>query len=97
MAGGLVVAIAIAGILSSFASGEPDGLERVAIDQGFEDTAEDPKLDSPLADYSVKGIENDGLATGLAGVIGVIVTLGLMIGILKIVQWHCRPDPGSST
>ena len=90
LAVGLLIAVGIAGFLSTFASGEPDGLERVAIDQGFDDTAEDPALDSPLADYAVEGIENEKVATGLAGVIGVAVTLGLTVGILKIVQYRRR-------
>lgn len=86
LAAGLVLAIGIAGFSGLFSSGEPDGLERVSIDQGFDDDATDSALDSPLSDYGVEGVDNDGLSTGLAGVIGVVVTLGLTMGILKIVQ-----------
>jgi hypothetical protein len=93
LASGLVIALGVAGFMSLLSSDDPDGLERVSIDQGFDNTAQDPSLDTPLADYAVEGVENDGLATGLAGVIGVILTLGLTVGILKVVQSRRRVDP----
>ena len=75
---GLVVALLVAGVLSGFASGDPDGLERVSIDEGFDETAADHALaDSPLADYAVEGVEDERLSTGLAGIIGVAITLAL--------------------
>jgi ABC-type glucose/galactose transport system permease subunit len=79
---GLVVTLIVAGVLSGYASGEPDGLERVSIDEGFEDSAQDHSLDnSPLADYAVEGIENDQVSTGIAGIIGVVVTLVVATGL----------------
>ena len=83
---GLVVALIVAGVLSGFAADDPDGPERVAIDEGFDETAEGHALaDSPLADYAVEGVEDERLSTGLAGVVGVAVTLvvagGLFYGI----------------
>jgi hypothetical protein len=75
---GLLVVLIVAGVLSGFAASAPDGLERVAIDQGFDETAEDHAMaDSPLADYAVEGVENGRLSTGLAGVIGVALTLAV--------------------
>ena len=75
---GLLAALLVAGVLSGFASGDPDGLERVSIDQGFDETAQDHALaDSPLADYAVEGVEDGRLSTGLAGVIGVALTLAI--------------------
>ncbi len=75
---GAVVALVVAGVLSGFASGEPDGLERVAIDQGFNEAAADHALgDSPLADYAVQGVEDERVSTGLAGIIGVAITLAV--------------------
>ncbi len=92
IAGGLALTVVVAALLSLLASGEPDGLERIAIDKGFEETAADPALDSPLADYAVEGVDNQGVSTALAGIIGVAITLGLTVGVLKIVQWRRRPD-----
>ena len=81
----LLVSLAIAAFLSQFASGEPDGLERVSIDQGFDDAAADG-IGTPLADYGVEGVEDDGLSTGLAGIIGVLVTLVLTVLVLKVAE-----------
>ena len=75
---GLALALVIAGVVSGFASDDPDGLERVSIDQGFDGAAADHALaDSPLADYSVEGVDDGRLSTGLAGLIGVAITLAL--------------------
>ena len=75
---GLAVALVVAGVVSWYASASPDGLEWAAEQAGFLDTAEDsPSADSPLADYGTKGVENDRLSGGLAGVAGVVLTLGL--------------------
>ena len=52
-----------------------DGLEKVAEDIGFIETAKDHTYaDGALADYGVKGIDNERASVGLAGVIGVIGT-----------------------
>lgn len=70
-----VVSLIVAGALSYYASSHPDGLEKVAEDVGFLDTAKDSSVSgSPLADYGVSGIENTRLSVGLSGVIGVLVT-----------------------
>jgi hypothetical protein len=70
---GLLVALLLAGVVSHYASNEPDGLNRVAADQGFARGQHDP-VRGPLAGYSVKGIANGRLSSGLAGVAGVGLT-----------------------
>ncbi len=88
---GLLVALVVAGIGSYYASGSPDGLEWSAEKEGFLDTAEDSATaDSPLADYAVSGVDDGRLSGGLAGVIGVAVTLVLAGGITLLVRR--RPD-----
>lgn len=88
--GGLIVALGLAFFVSPYASSSPDGLEKVSIDEGFADTAEEHALgDSPLADYGVEGVEDERLATGLSGVIGVVVTFGvgmILFGLLRTVR-----------
>jgi cobalt/nickel transport protein len=75
--GGLV-SLFLAGIISFYASSSPDGLEKVAEEIGFIDTAKDhANADGALADYGVKGIDNDRASVGIAGVIGVLVTGGV--------------------
>lgn len=71
---GVAFALCAAFFLSPLASSEPDGLERVAIDQGFDSQATAHHIaGSPLADYSVSGVDNSWLSTGLSGVIGVLL------------------------
>ena len=72
---GFVVSLFLAGVVSFYASSSPDGLEKVAQDIGFIDTAKDhTNADGALADYGVKGIDNERASVGVAGIIGVIGT-----------------------
>lgn len=82
VAGGLAVALSLAFFLSPRASSSPDGLEKVAMEKGFIDAAEDSAVaDGPLADYAVSGVEHESFSTGLAGLIGVAVTFAVACGI----------------
>lgn len=73
--GGLILSLLLAGIVSFYSSSSPDGLEKVAQDIGFIETKKDhDNATSTLADYGVKGIENDRASVGVAGVIGVLGT-----------------------
>ncbi len=84
---GLLVALLIAGGVSFYASSRPDGLEYVAGQTGFLDTADDHAVaDGPLADYGVKGVDDGRLSGGLAGVIGAAVTLLVMGGLVLAVR-----------
>ena len=75
---GYFIALAVT-LLAPFASASPDGLERVAEDQGFIDTARDAPY-AVIADYVFPGIESEALATILAGVIGVTIIFLLLAG-----------------
>ncbi len=82
LAAGFLVSIFLAGVVSFYASSDPDGLEKVAEDIGFIETAKDHTYaDGVLADYGVKGIENERASVGVAGVIGVIGT-AVVAGLL---------------
>ncbi|MET8693428.1 energy-coupling factor ABC transporter permease [Streptomyces bauhiniae] len=73
---GLVTSLVLAGFVSFYASANPDGLEKVAHDKGIDKKTEPHhSSDSPLADYGVKDVANARLSGGLAGVIGVGVTI----------------------
>ncbi len=66
----------LAGFVSFYASASPDGLEKVAADQGIDArTEEHAAAGSPLADYGVKDVDDARLSGGLAGVIGVGATV----------------------
>jgi PDGLE domain len=94
---GLAVALALAFFVSPQASGDPDGLERVAIDEGFADEATAHDLaDSPLADYGVEGVDDERISTGLSGIIGVAVTFAVAGGALLLYRQARRrraPEP----
>jgi len=81
---GLFLALAVA-VLSPLASPHPDGLERVAEDQGFIDRVQDPPLHI-LADYLFPGIEDERLATILAGLVGTAIVFGLAYGVAWVVR-----------
>jgi cobalt/nickel transport system permease protein/cobalt/nickel transport protein len=83
----LAAALLIAGIASYYASAHPDGLEFVAGQNGFLDSADDPlTAGSPFADYATAGVDSVRLSGGLAGVVGVLVVLGLMTGVAYAVR-----------
>lgn len=69
--GGLSIALILA-VLSPLASSNPDGLERVAEDQGFLAAAQAPQYNL-IPDYLVPGVSNEALATILAGIVGALV------------------------
>ncbi len=75
---GLIIALAVT-VLSPLASPSPDGLERVAEDQGFIDRALDPFYEI-IPDYILPGLPNENLATILAGMVGVLIVFGLAFG-----------------
>jgi hypothetical protein len=83
---GFLLAVLIAGVGSWYASSAPDGLEWSAEQSGFLETAQDSAAaDSPLADYAVNG-EEGRLSGGVAGVLGVVVTLAVAGGLTLVVR-----------
>lgn len=89
---GLVAALVLAGVLSFYASSEPDGLERVAEDQGIAEQAEEHgAAGSPLADYQTSGVEDSRLSGAVAGVVGV----GVVLVLGTAVSWALRRREGT--
>jgi cobalt/nickel transport protein len=97
---GLFVALLLAGVVSSLASGSPDGLDYAAR-EGCTFNADDEitggtcmaqqegdhqLADSPLADYGIKGIDNEYLSTALAGVSGVLLTFAIGGGLFWVLR-----------
>lgn len=74
---GVIVSL-FAVLLSPLASASPDGLERVAEDIGFLALGQDAPYQI-LPDYTVPFLGETALSTILAGVVGALVVLGLMI------------------
>jgi hypothetical protein len=95
VAAGLLVALGLALLVSPLASSAPDGLNKVAIDEGFDSAATDHAFDdSPVAGYQVKGVDDQRLSKGLSGVIGVLLTFGLGLGLFALIRTlHGRERP----
>jgi hypothetical protein len=82
-----IAALFLAGGLSFYASSSPDGLEKVAEDEGFLESAEDSALsNSPLADYGLAGLDSERLSVGIAGVIGVVVTAIIALALFTLIK-----------
>ncbi|MGW1560421.1 energy-coupling factor ABC transporter permease [Streptomyces sp. NPDC002144] len=90
---GLATSLVLAGVVSFYASSNPDGLEKVAHDKGLDSrTEKHASADSPLADYGVKDVENARLSGGLAGVIGVGMTVVAGSAVFWVVRRRRTPD-----
>lgn len=88
----LAAALLLAVLVAPQASSSPDGLEKVAADEGFLERAEDHDLaGSPLAEYEVEGV--DTATVSLAGVIGVVATFAVTTGALYAFGRRRRSAP----
>ena len=74
---GVIVSLA-AVLLSPLASASPDGLERVAEDMGFLRLSQSAPY-KLLPDYTIPFLGQTALSTIVAGTVGALVVLGLMI------------------
>jgi hypothetical protein len=88
----LALAVGLATAVSPFASPNPDGLEKVAEQKQFLDDGKLHSLqeDSPIPDYAFPGVENERVATGLAGFVGTLGVFAIGWGIAWLVRR--RPD-----
>jgi hypothetical protein len=87
----LVVGMGIALLITFFsplASSEPDGLEKVAENHGFITQAEDPPYQI-IADYVFPWVDNEDLATILAGMTGVLVVAAVAFAVAFLL-WRLR-------
>jgi len=80
----LALAVGLGTVVAPFASSSPDGLERVAAEKGFAGEGRD--RDAPIPDYAFPGIENERVATGLAGFAGVLGVLALGTGLAFVAR-----------
>jgi len=81
---GIVISL-LAVLLSPFASANPDGLERVAEDIGFLAQGQSAPYEI-LPDYTIPFLGETALSTVVAGAVGALVLLGLMIVIGRMLM-----------
>ena len=87
---GLVIAALIVVVLAPLASADPDGLERVAGDHGFLQSARDAVY-SIIPDYTVPGVDGN-LSKILAGLIGIVIVFGLMVLVGRLLARRRTQD-----
>ena len=71
--------------ISPLASSSPDGLEKVAEDKGFIDVAQSSPFEI-VADYVFPGIENEAVATILAGWLGTLLLFAITYGLARLIK-----------
>lgn len=79
VAAGLGIALLIT-LFSPFASADPDGLEKVAEDEGFLEVADSPPYEL-ISDYVFPWVDNEDLATVLSGIVGVLIVAAVVFGV----------------
>jgi PDGLE domain len=91
----LALAVGLATAVSPFTSASPDGLEKVAGDKQFLDEGRLAAVqeDSPIPDYAFPGIENERVATGLAGFVGTLAVFAIGVGLAWVLR---RRDPAGA-
>ncbi|MBA4383166.1 MAG: cobalamin biosynthesis protein CbiM [Anaerolinea sp.] len=79
--GGCMITVFLA-VLSPLASSHPDGLEWVAEKQGFLSVARD-SIYNLIPDYVMPGLNNEAVATIIAGILGAVVVFVLAISVAQ--------------
>jgi PDGLE domain len=83
----LAVAVGLATAASPFASSSPDGLEKVAQEEGFLQGGRLARVQekAPAPDYAFPGVRDERLATGLAGFTGTLLVFAVGYGLARVV------------
>ena len=103
----LIAAAVIGGVVSYWASPDPDGLDRSIEDHGLQpaDESEQPaarsedaeqdaaEASSPLADYQVAGVSNEFVSNSVAGLIGSLLVLVVMLAMGYLLARRHRAAP----
>ncbi len=94
----VLLIVAMAAVVSQFASSSPDGLTRVAADNGINGSAS-LSGSSLFANYATQGIRNERVSLATAGLTGALLTAVVGIGILSsanLLRRPGKPKPGIS-
>jgi cobalt/nickel transport system permease protein len=95
---GLVASLVVAVGVAQFAVDEPDGLERVAEDLGFDEAAREHAFGSSIfADYATAGVTSEPVSLAIAGVAGTLLTLAVGSGLLLLVRDRRRGSTATRT
>lgn len=91
----LLVTLLVAGFGSYYASNHPDGLNFVAQKNGFSDQQkQSAATKGPFAGYATKGVDDQRLSGGIAGVAGCLLVLTIGGSLFWVLR---RRSPAAST
>ncbi len=97
---GLAAALLVGAVVSYFASGNPDGLEKTQEDLGAADAAHQGLQAPPVAfqEYSLTWLGEGFWGNAAAGVFGSLLVMALLLGLGRLLR-HKRPeaDAGDSS
>ena len=77
-----LIAVLVVLLLAPFASGHPDGLEWVAEMTGFAESAQDAPYEL-LPDYVIPFVGETPISTILAGLVGALVVIVVVVSVMK--------------
>ena len=80
----LIICLLVA-VFSPLASSSPDGLEKVAEEEGFVSLAHEAPF-QVIADYVFPGMENEAMATVLAGLTGTLIVFISVYGLTWLMK-----------
>lgn len=84
---GALVCFVLAGVVSYYASSNPDGLMVVAREKGFASSAGPHASDgSPFAGYTTRGIGDARISGGVAGIVGGALVFVIAGGLFLAVR-----------
>jgi hypothetical protein len=87
LVGGLVASLVVIAVASRFASSQPDGLEKVAADEGIAATEQAHDLaEGPFADYRAPGLGAGAVGAGVAGALGLAVTFAVCTAAVVVAR-----------
>ncbi|MCY3020730.1 MAG: PDGLE domain-containing protein [Planctomycetota bacterium] len=91
----LACSLALGAFVAPFASPSPDALEKFAQDQRLVGQAEGKGVwtHAPLSDYKVRGVRNESVSTGIAGVVGTLAVFGLAFGLARVIARRKTREP----
>lgn len=80
---GIAIVAVVVVVLAPLASSDPDGLERVAEDNGFIAQAQNV-VGGLLGDYAIPGIDDPTVSTVLSGLLGVVILLVVVFALGRV-------------
>jgi cobalt/nickel transport protein len=95
---GAVIAILVAGVISYFASANPDGLEKGQEELGVAGPAHPPVEVPAVAfqEYNLKWIGEGFWSNAIAGVVGAMVVLAILLGVGRLLARGKAKAPGAA-